>query len=180
MGQFLAIGLALKMTVGKKGIEAAQISIGELQEKMKKELHYIPEIYVVRDEGDYYSFILKDDILYTQLIPFLETIYPLLYDNSRRYDNIIKKLKILTPSEWLQWADGKPEEEFQIDQYGMQDFIDISQKRISVNYHCLMLSMEGKIFMEEFGRQFKFLKYTMMQTFKQFSIAGALRIYITG
>ncbi len=96
------------------------------------------------------------------------------------YDKIIKKLKTLPPSEWLQWAAEQPEEAFQFDEYGMRDYMEANHRKICVYYDCLLLSMEGKIMMEVFGRQFKFFKYTMMQTFKQFSIAGALRTYITG
>lgn len=180
MGQFLAIGLVTKIGVEKKEVDKAQLNLKQLQKKMKEELHYIPEIYVASDEEDFYQFILKDDIFHAQLIPFLKEIYPFLYDSSMYYDNIIKKLKTLPPSEWLQWAAGKPEEAFQFDEYGMQDYMMINHRKIRVSYDCLLLSMEGKIIMEVFGRQFKFFKYTMIQTFKQFRIAGALRTYITG
>lgn len=147
---------------------------------MKEELHYIPEIYAVSDDGDFYHFRLKDDVFHAQLIPLLEEIYPLLYDDSTYYDDVIKKLKILPSSEWLQWAARKPEEAFQFDGYGMSDCMEINHRKIHVHYDCLLLSMEGGIIMEVFGRQFKFFKYTMMQTFKQFSISGALQTYITG
>lgn len=180
MGQFLAIGLVTKIGVEKKEIDKAQLNLKQLQEKMKEELNYIPEIYVASDEKDFYYFKLKDDIFHAQLIPLLKTIYPLLYDNSMCYDDIIKKLKTLPPAEWLQWAAGKPKEAFQFDKSGMRDYMEINHREICLYYDCLLLSMEGKIVMEVFGRQFKFFKYTMMQTFKQFSIAGALRTYITG
>ncbi len=180
MGQFLAIGLVTKIGVEKKEVDKAQLNLEQLQEKMKEELHYIPEIYLTCDEEDFYHFILKDDIFHAQLIPLLKEIYPLLYDSSMYYENIIKKLKTLPPSEWLQWAAEKPEEAFQFDEYGMRDYMVINHRNIYVYYNCILLSMEGKIMMEVFGRQFNFFKYTMMQTFKQFSIAGALRVYITG
>ena len=180
MGQFLAIGLVTKIGVEKKEVDKAQLNLEQLQKKMKEELHYIPKIHVASDSEDFYHFILKDDIFHAQLIPFLKEIYPLLYDNPIYYDNIINKLKTLPPSEWLQWAAGKPEEAFQSDEYGMRDYMEINHRKIFIYYDCLLLSMEGKIMMEVFGRQFKFFKYTMMQTFKQFSLAGALRTYITG
>ena len=180
MGQFLAIGLVTKIGVEKKEVDNAQLNLEQLQEKMKVEFHYIPEIYIASDEKDFYYFTLKDDIFHAQLIPLLKEMYPLLYDNSMYYDNIIKKLKTLPPSEWLQWATEKTEVAFQFDEYGMHDYMKINHRNICVNYDCLLLSIEGKIMMEVFGRQFNFFKYTMMQTFKQFSIAGALRTYITG
>ncbi|MBC7476057.1 MAG: hypothetical protein H7263_17375 [Candidatus Sericytochromatia bacterium] len=74
----------------------------------------------------------------------------------------------------------KKQEAFQFDEYGMCDYLEVNHSEISIYYDCILLSLEGKIMMEVFGRQFKFFKYTMMQTFKQFSISGALRVYITG
>ncbi len=180
MGQFLAIGLATHIGVKKPDVDKAQLTIEQLQEKMKHELHYVPEIYVVSDQNAVYSLRLNDDIVQTQLLPFLHAIYPLLYPRTASYDTILHTLHTLPPSEWLQWAKGKSEEAFQYDPYGMGDSVEANHVRIRLSYECLLLSMEGKIVMEEFGRQFNFLTYTMMRTFRKFSIAGALRIYITG
>ncbi len=180
MGQFLAIGLATQIGVKKSEVDKAQLSIEQLQERMKQELHYVPEIYIVSAHDDVYHFRLKDDIFHTQLLPFLQTIYPLLYKKTAYYDNVRQELNTLPPSEWLQWAKGKSEEAFQFDTYGMWDYVEKHHVKVRISYECLLLSMEGKIVMEECGRQFNFLKYTMMQTFRQFSLAGALRIYITG
>ncbi len=180
MGQFLAIGLVTKIGVKKPEVDKAHLNIDQLQEKMKQELHYVPEIYAVSENDDFYYFLLKDDIFHTQLLPLLNTLYPLLYKKTAYYDTILQELNTLPPSEWLQWAKRKSEEAFQFDEYGMWDYLEEHHSKIRVYYDSLLLSMEGKIVMEEFGRQFNFLKYTMMHTFRQFSLAGALRIYITG
>nr|VFK18851.1 MAG: hypothetical protein BECKLPF1236B_GA0070989_11542 [Candidatus Kentron sp. LPFa]VFK67810.1 MAG: hypothetical protein BECKUNK1418G_GA0071005_11674 [Candidatus Kentron sp. UNK]VFK69153.1 MAG: hypothetical protein BECKUNK1418H_GA0071006_10114 [Candidatus Kentron sp. UNK] len=181
MGQFLAIGLATRVSAKKTEVDKSQLDIEQLQEEMKAKLYYAPEIYVANDNNDsYYEFILKDDVLYPQLIPFLKTIYPLLYEKSVYYDDIIEKLEGLPPSEWLPWAEEKPEEAFQMDEYGTWDYLEKNHSSIQIYYDSLLLSMEGKISMESFGRQFRFFKYTMMQTFKQFGLSEALRVYITG
>nr|VFJ55161.1 MAG: hypothetical protein BECKFM1743C_GA0114222_101522 [Candidatus Kentron sp. FM]VFJ76543.1 MAG: hypothetical protein BECKFM1743A_GA0114220_109311 [Candidatus Kentron sp. FM]VFK09202.1 MAG: hypothetical protein BECKFM1743B_GA0114221_100983 [Candidatus Kentron sp. FM] len=180
MGQFLAIGLATRISANKAKADKAGLDREQLQEEMRKKFYYAPEIYVAIDQGEYYEFMLKDDILHAQLIPFLREIYPLLYDRPVYYRDIIEKLEKTPPAEWLLWAEGKPEEAFQIDEYGEQDYLEKNDSDVYINYHSLLLSMEGKIFMETFGRQFNFFKYTMMRTFKQFSLSGALRIYITG
>nr|VFJ91287.1 MAG: hypothetical protein BECKLFY1418B_GA0070995_10258 [Candidatus Kentron sp. LFY] len=76
----------------------------------------------------------------------------------------------------------KREELFQYDSDGEWDYLEDNHSTIRVRHDCLLLSLEGKIPMEEHGRQFIFLKYAMAQAFKQFPfpLAGALRIYITG
>ncbi len=180
MGQFLAIGLATHIGVKKTNIDKAQLTLEQLQEKMKHEWHYVPEIYVVSEQDDVYALRLSDDIVQAQLLSFLHTIYPLLYPRTASYDTVLHTLHTLPPSEWLQWAKGKSEDAFQYDPYGMWDSIEANGVSIRISYESLLLSMEGKIVMEEFGRQFNFLTYTMMHTFREFSIAGALRIYITG
>ena len=180
MGQFLAIGLATKIRVKKAEIVKAQLTLEQVQEKMTHVLHYVPDIYVVSEHNEVYEFLLNDEIFQAQLLSLLTTLYPLLYDRPAYYDDLLKELAALPPSTWLQRAHKKSEEAFQCDTYGMWDMLEEQHSRIRVNYECLLLSMEGKIVMEEFGRQFNFLKYTMMHTFHQFSLAGALRIYITG
>jgi hypothetical protein len=43
-----------------------------------------------------------------------------------------------------------------------------------------MLSHEGKISTEVFGRQFNFFDYCIHETFSEFPIVKALRVYISG
>ena len=61
----------------------------------------------------------------------------------------------------------------------MNDYLKKGFSRVTINYENIILSMEGKIIMEEYGRQFRFLKHTMKNAFKDFSLASALNIYIT-
>lgn len=180
MGQFLAIGIVSKISVAKKQVNKAQISIDQLQEKMQQECYFLPELYEINETEDSYYFELKESILYEQLVPFLRILYPLLYDKSAYYESVLKELETLPPSEWLAWAETKPEEAFQFDEYGTCDYLRQGFSDIDVYYDCLLLSMEGKISMETYGRQFRFFKYAMAQAFKEFTLAGALRVYITG
>ncbi len=180
MGQYLAIGLATTVGVKKPEVAKAKLTIDHVQEQMRHKLHYVPDIYHLREDDEWYDFHLDDDIFHTQLLPLLKTLYPLLYPNAVYYDDILQKLATISPSEWLQLAKNKSEEAFQFDQYGESDYLEANHSNIHVHYESLLLSMEGKMMMETYGRQFAFLKYTMMRTFQQFSLAGALRIYITG
>jgi len=180
MGQFLAIGLVTKIGVKKVEIEKANLNIDQVQEHMRHDLHYVRDIYTASEEDGWYYFRLNEDIFHTKLLPFLKTLYPVLYSKPVYYENVLKTLATLSPSEWLQWAQRKSEEAFQFDEYGMWDYLSINHVTIRVYYDCILLSMEGKIVMETFGRQFTFVKYAMMQTFQQFRLAGALRMYITG
>ena len=180
MGQFLAIGLVTKIGVNKSKTDKINLSLEQLQEQMQRDLHYVPDLYTASEEDGYYHFLLNEEIFHAELPPFLKTFYPLLYSKPAYYEYVLEKLADMSPSEWLQWAQGKPEEAFQFDEYGTRDYLSVGHTRIPVSYDAVLLSMEGKIVMETFGRQFTFVKYAMMQTFRQFRLAGALRMYITG
>jgi len=180
MGQSLIIGLATKVGVDKEDLSKYKISIDEFQKKMNEKLLFVPDIYDIKEGKDLYYFNLKHSIISKELIPFLKELYPVLYDESINYDSILKKLKTLPANEWLSWAQTKPEEAFQLDKRGKCDTLKIDYNNFNIYYHSIILSLETGTYMEVYGRQFRFFKYTMMQTFKQYSIAGGLRVYLTG
>lgn len=180
MGQFLAIGLVTEIAISKKDVESAKLTKEQLLQEMTSQIHFLPEIYNINESDKYFNFNLLDKILYSQLIPFLEKFYPKIYSKEDYYKSIIESLKNKPNSEWLEWAKEKPEEAFQFDEYGTRDYLTIKYDNIAINYDAILLSMEGKIGMEVYGRQFNFFKYCMIQAFNEFSLASALRIYITG
>lgn len=181
MGQFLAIGLVTQISVDKKKLARVRLTPEQLQERMKAELHYDPALYLLRDYDGFYGFDLKEDIFYAQLLPLLEQLYPLLYpDTEMLYQDVLQEIRGLPPSEWIAWAKTKPDESFQFDGGGMGEYIQEKFTNLYLDHESIMFSMEGKIMMEVYGRQFRFVNYTMMQTFKEFPLAGALRMYLTG
>ena len=181
MGDFLAIGLVNRIYVKRKEVDGAQITLDRLQERMKQDFYYSPDIYTMNEHDDtYHVFTLKEDVLHEQLVPLLETLYPLLYERSVYYDDVLQELRTLPSSEWISWAEEKPSEVFQYSNRDRSDYIQENHRDIRLYYESILLSLEGKIAMEVYGRQFNFMKYLMIQTFQQFSLARALRIYITG
>ncbi|MCI5179320.1 MAG: hypothetical protein D3911_08370 [Candidatus Electrothrix sp. AW3_4] len=180
MGQFLAIGLVTEIRINKAKSDKADLTLAQLQEHMQQKLHYVPAIYTATEKDGYYHFQLNEDIFHAELLPFLNAFYPLLYSKPAYYEGVLKKLADMPPAEWLNWAQDKPEEAFQLDEYGTRDYLRVKHSDIAVSYDAVLLSMEGKIGMETYGRQFTFVKYAMMQAFQQFRLAGALRMYITG
>ena len=183
MGQFLAIGLITKQIIPKDQLEKGKISNEELISKMQKELHFNPVIFDFTENEKNIVFKLKKELFESELIPFLEKFYPLIYINNNLYLETLKELKNSKSENWLSLAEDKSCEEFQIDNYGIEDnlcFDKAFKPRVSVYYESILLSMEGKIMMESYGRQFNFLKLCMIEMFKEFRLAGALRVYITG
>ena len=186
MGQFLSIGIVTRLGILKKEMEKGRIEPAEVFELIENTLHYPIDIYEVTENEDAIFLTLKNDIITSELIPFLEKFYPIMYRDKNDcifVSDIINKLKNTPPVEWMNIAENDPHYFFQMDKYAENDrlYFDKDFKpRINVRYKCISLSTEGKIVMEEYGRQFNFMKYCMNEAFKAFSIAGALRVYITG
>ena len=182
MGQYLAIGITTKLIIDKSKLEKAKLSIDEAKEALTKKYHFVQDLYNFDEDNENYVFTLKDELVHTQLLPLLRELYPLLYQDETDYSDVLKKLTDKDPSTWLQWAENKPEHAFQMDGYGERDYIKGKSfsRSVPIYHYSLMLSMEGKIIMETYGRHFTFFKYTMMKSFPEFNLAGAFRVYITG
>ena len=183
MGQYLSIGLVTECGCSKKKLEQQNVTQEELIDGMKNKLHFDPTIYNLSEVNDNYLFTLKPDVLEQQLIPFLEKLYPLLYPDSSDYQSTLDALKKTPPAEWLNFAEEKREEAFQIDEYGQNEYFRFDKPfrpSASIFSTSIMLAAEGKIMMEESGMLFNVFRYCLQQTFINFPIAGAIRIYITG
>jgi len=184
MGQILGIGIVTKCGTYKEQLQKNNISIDELIAEMKKKQHFEPAIYDLSEEDDYYMFHLKQDIIKSQLLPFLEKFYPKVYYGKKvYYEEIIEELKNSEPTTWLELADKKSWEAYQLDKYAMRDYLYFDKPfkpYTEIFYTTILLSHEGKIGMEVHGRQFNFFKYCIQKTFSKFQIAKALRVYISG
>lgn len=185
MGQYLTIGIATKCSTSKEDLQKHKITTEELLVKMQEEYHFEPSIYDMTETEDRYVFNLKPTILEKQLLPFLKKLYPKLYlGSSIDYTEIIELLESSAPDTWLDWLKDNGEEAFQLDSYGTSDYLYFDKPfrpyiRLSFS-NIIMLSLEGKISMETYGRQFTFFKYCLQEAFKEFSLAKAVRIYFTG
>ncbi|MCI5143542.1 MAG: hypothetical protein D3909_17835, partial [Candidatus Electrothrix sp. ATG1] len=71
MGQFLAIGLATEIGINKSETDRADLNLQQLQERMRQDLHYVPEIYTVTEQDGSYHFHLNEEIFHAELLPFL-------------------------------------------------------------------------------------------------------------
>jgi len=184
MGQFLAIGIITSCGTSKTYLQKYNITKEELITEMIAQKYFEPAIYDFEETDERYRFTLKKEVLETQLIRFLEKFYPIVYnDEDDSYKETIEKLKIAKPEQWMEMADEKLYEEFQEDAYGEPYYLEFDKPfdpSPSIHFRTIMLSLEGKIFMEMSARQFNFFKYCIQQAFAEFSIAKAIQVYITG
>ena len=184
MGQFLSIGLVTTCGTSKTDSDKQHITKDKLLTAMISNNYFEPSIYDFSETEDSYKFNLNSKIIENQLIPFLEKFYPLLYPNQLYdYEEVINVLKKSDPSTWLKIADKKSYAYFQLDKYGNYDYVYFKEPLnsfSSIFSTSIILSLEGKIIMESYGRHFNFFRYCIQNAFPQFPIAKAIRVYITG
>lgn len=184
MGQYLAIGLSTHISVSRQEVEKAQWTQEELIAQMQNDLKLPLDNYQLEAGETKWVWTLRPDLLASELIPFLQGLYPALYPQEGGENDSEAVLRGLTerpPDQWMRWAEGKPHYSFQADRYGTSDYLSANfGRRVGVHYLDILLSMEGKIMMEEYGRQFRFWQQCMVNRFAEFALARSLRIYLTG
>ncbi len=187
MGQFLATGIVQKMVVDKKKIMNKNIELDDIVASIEEQLYIPKNLYNITDHDTLWSFDLDEKIFQEELVDFLDVFYSVMYSNHSKYHKckqFLEELKNSLPSEWMDFAENRKFYLFQSDKYAAPDTIYVPNKFHDILYvynpNIIMLALEGKILMEEYGLQFTFVKYCMRAVFQKFKLAGALRMYITG
>ncbi|MDR1491496.1 MAG: hypothetical protein LBT05_02055 [Planctomycetaceae bacterium] len=181
MGQFLAIGLAQQIVVSNKNLEHNKITLQELRTELQTN-NYDLDIYDETTNEESIIFTLKESVIQTDLIPFLESFYPKFYGNqSKKYtENVLEQLRA-EPTQWLDFAKRKSEEAFQWDNDSSYYlcFTKPFHPYISLSFSYVILSLGGKIMSEGISQYLDFFKYCIQETFKEHPIAKSVRPFIT-
>lgn len=184
MGQYLAIGLTTTISVSRRELDEAGWDQPQLEAKLTADLALSLDTYQLEPNENEWLWRLRPALLAEELIPFLEALYPALYPSPGGENDspeVLQGLRVRDPADWLAWAEEKPHYTFQADYYGQSDQLYAKfDRRVQVHYLDILLSMEGKIVMEEYGRQFRFWQQCMAHRFREFALARSLRVYFTG
>lgn len=183
MGQYLVSGIVTESVISKEKLTKYKISTEDLIKEMKYQLLFENDLYNLEENDEYIIFKLKNDIIERELLNFLEVYYPIYYYKNNVYKEALEKIKKTNSQDWIKLAENKSMEAFQIDSYGEEDYLSFDidfRPTITVSHTTIMLTIEGKIFMEEYGSHFRLAKYCIKQAFKEFKISGAIRVYISG
>jgi hypothetical protein len=184
MGQYLAIGLMHKIFASCEEMTEEKITPDELRQEMQESLYYDMSIYDEEMTKDDLVYTLKEDVFKDGLIPFLKVFYPAINPKEKEYLETLERLQSTAFDQWLDLANKKSEFLFQIDKYAEPEYVRFSKKfqpEIELNFDCILLHIGyGKISSEGIYDFTTFFKYCLNETFKEHTIAKALRFYITG
>lgn len=185
MGQFLAIGLRLELAVRKQDVaeHLENTSLEEILKQIEEKCH-LNDIYKRDDTDDYYIFKLKEELLDSELVPFLEKFYSLRYplgseldshdvlDALKDIDNTHDRLELLTYKRFQTYQEG---EDFDYCRIG-----NSWSNKVRICSNNAILSIDGKIIMECYGDVFSFFRRCIVAQMSNFKIAEAMTVWIDG
>lgn len=182
MGQYLAVGLRLKTSVRKeKQLEGKLVEeiLGKVEDK-----YNLSEIYERREEETYYEYSIKKEVLDKELVPLIEKFYALRYTKGERTDaaNVIETLKALPDtSARLELLNDRRYQTYQAGNDMDYFYIDVfPPMEIRVCSYNVILSIDGKIAMECYGRAFDFFSRCIAAQLQEFALSKALTVWIDG
>lgn len=184
MGQFLAIGIDHKYVVSQDSAEKVGKTLDEVMDILQK--HYAPtDVYDLHFEdnkyGKYAILTLKSEVIEKELLPFTTDFYDLYYGGTS--ETLYERLKkVRTYEDLMEFAGDKMYERFQNDEYGEPDWIGFegTRNRLRINHESVILCLEGKIIMEEYGRIFGLMSDLLTEKFSKYKLAKTFNVYITG
>ena len=186
MGQFLTIGLAHEIIISRDDLRKKMISKEELRQEIEQTLLFDLNLYEETETDEVLLFAIKDQVLETELIPFLEVLYPMVYDEEDEWESLdlLKQLHSTPSTKWIDLAKEKSNSAFQYDEYAEPRYIRISKAfhpSICLYFNCLMLYMgKGKISTEGLDDFLDFFKHCIHETYKEHPIVKSIQVYVTG
>jgi hypothetical protein len=184
MGQFLAIGLTTTLMVEKQAAIQYQIDLETIKTRLAQKDNFSESIYDFTETTDNWTWTLKDEVIKTNLMPFLEDYFPQLYPQDK--EEYVEELAILRENPPKNLKAASEIEDlyiFRENAYAGSKYLYFDDKpfrpSIEYSFEAIMLGMEGKISMETYGTFFSLWTKAMRCMFAKHPISAALRIYIT-
>ena len=185
MGQFLAIGIASAIGVDKQKAEKEFKGLDNFRNAFEKEFNQ-RGIYQLNETETFIQFDLKPEIAQKEWEEFIRSFYELRYKSDDLYPEHSNEALEEIGNEhdlqgWLNLAKEKRFECYQMTElyfYPMDN--PYSFKGCTyVGMDMVVLSLDGKIFMECYGSLFDFLTRIIREKLSRFSLADSLFLYIT-
>ena len=182
MGQYLAVGLRLKTSVrNEKQLDGKSVEeiLGKVEDK-----YNLSEIYERREEETYYEYSIKKEVLDKELVPLIEKFYALRYTKDERTDaaDVIEALKALPDtSARLELLNERRFQTYQAGDDMDYFYIDVfPPMEIRVCSNNDILSIDGKIAMDCYGRVLDFFSRCIAAQLQEFALSKALTVWIDG
>ena len=179
MGQFLSIGILTNVTIHESDIP--HLLPDTVIDALGRE-GIDPQIYSGRSEDDRWQGDLRPEIVKSELLDFLKSIYPIINQFCRVSDEseVIDCFSSNHPDKWPDLLNEVSYYTFQIDRYGMPFYIETQSRKVKVSFTSATLKVAGKIMMESDDGMFNLFGALLQERLAQFQLSKAIRVFITG
>jgi len=151
MGQFLHIGMVYQFAFSKKEFEKNELTLPEITKEIDDAFLVDSKLYnmeIGQDED--YVFTLKKESMDKNFLAFLQFFYTEFYGKSEDYyESILTTLQGKTSEEWIEIAETKSEESYQMsnefDAIYRLSFDDKPfRPNLKLYFRAITLALEGK------------------------------------
>lgn len=184
MGQSICLSLLTGISAAKS--KPHELSLTEIVETINFEFPTDLSLFSLLEDEKEYHWTLQTKVLERNLIPFLETFYPLYYlDRTDDYQALLEQLREKPSAlNWLTLARKKGEFLFQYDDMSEVNYFCYENKpfrpTLRVHHEGIILALAGKIHLETHGGLLRFLGESAQLRFNEFPLAKCLKVYISG
>ena len=185
MGQFLTIGLVTTFAISKqRAKQQASATPEEVKDALQKHRNK-SGIYNLEEDDRNVYLSLKPEIAEAEMTDFLRDFYALRYPDEKQRNRMADMKTIgsmKTLDEWLDLADEKPYQAFQLDGYVL-DYTPFPRgwtNSLETSVNQIILSLDGKIWMECYNELFVFFTNLIKERLSKYQLSEGLMVNISG
>ena len=179
----MTIGLVTKITVDKERAKVTDSATPEEVRAAMQEAYNQSGIYTMEETEGEVSLMLNPEVAEAEMTCLLEDFYKLRYGEDRKWQEELEEIKKRhSLDEWLELADVSSSTMFQLDHYVWLStpFYRGWSYSLPTEATQIVLSSDGKILMECYGRLFKFFTRLIRERLSKYRLANALFVSISG
>lgn len=185
MGQYLTIGLVTEFAISKQRAKQQASATPEEVKVALQNYRNQSGIYNLEEDDNYVFLSLKPEIAEEEMVDFLNDFYALRYPDERQRNRMadmktIGSLK--TYNEWLELAEKKQYQAFQLDGYVFDHtpFPRGWTNSLETSVNQIILSLDGKIIMECYDDLFVFFTNLIKEKLSKYRLSESLMVNISG
>ena len=180
MGQYLAIGIATRISADKARAAAEFKDINNFRALFEKEFNH-NGIYQIEETEERIHFRLKTEIAEKEWKDFISTFYKIRYTKDDGQTEILNNLSQATNLQaWLDLAEKDKRQCYQAVHLNYDPMENpYYYHNFPVSMDLVVLSLDGKLIIECYNDLFAFLTRMLRERLADYRLADSLFVYIT-
>lgn len=178
MGQYFHTGIIVEFRIYKSEIPKISRNLDKVSGELAPAVVDNPNAFDLVDEGDYFAWKLKQDIIEKRLPLFLKRYFnDFCSGDSEYYDShcklILDYLSTNPSIDKLHEWDEDSDYVITLDKYEIEE-IAIAKGEVQAHVYSILLTSEGKVMYEELDRHLEFFERAMRKAYADDPLGGCL------